>query len=139
MDVVGPFHLAIGVEDLTAARAFYGGLLGCVEGRSAERWVDYDFFGHQLSLHLTSSSDGAHTNPVDGDSVPIPHFGCVLPWPDWHLLVERVKAHGHDFILGPRIRFEGEVGEQATFFVLDASRNALEFKSFRHPERLFDS
>ena len=139
MDLAGPFHLAIGVKNLESARAFYGDLLGCAEGRSAERWVDYDFFGHQLSLHLISSSDDAHTNPVDGDSVPIPHFGCVMPWSDWHALAERLEGRGHKFILGPRIRFKGEVGEQATFFVFDPSQNALEFKSFRHPDRLFAS
>ena len=139
MDLMGPFHLAIGVHDLSEARVFYGDTLGCTEGRSADKWVDYDFFGHQLSLHLADREQGQHFNPVDGDAVPIPHFGCVLPWAAWHDLTDRLSAVGTTFLLGPRIRFKGEIGEQATFFIADPSGNALEFKAFRNPERLFAS
>lgn len=134
-----PFHLALPVDDLSAARAFYGGLLGCSEGRSAERWVDYDLFGHQLSLHLVERSGDAVAgrNPVDGDAVPVPHFGVVLLWADWQALAERLRAAGVAFVIPPRIRFPGEVGEQATMFFLDPTGNALEFKSFQDPSRLF--
>jgi len=134
-----PFHLALPVDDLSAARAFYGGLLGCSEGRSAERWVDYDLFGHQLSLHLVERSGDAVAgrNPVDGDAVPVPHFGVVLLWADWQALAERLRAAGVAFVIPPRIRFPGEVGEQATMFFLDPTGNALEFKSFQDPSRVF--
>lgn len=132
-----PFHLARPIHDLTAARAFYGGLLGCTEGRSAPRWVDYDFFGHQLSLHLAEDAGITAHNPVDGDAVPIPHFGVILRWEDWQALAQRLEAAGQAFVIAPRIRFAGEVGEQATMFFLDPSGNALEFKSFRDPARIF--
>jgi len=134
-----PFHLALPVNDLAQARGFYGTTLGCVEGRSAERWVDYDFFGHQLSLHLADSAGIASHNPVDGDAVPIPHFGVILHWDVWQDLAQRLEAAGTDFVIAPRIRFAGQVGEQATMFFLDPSGNALEFKSFRDPARIFAS
>jgi extradiol dioxygenase family protein len=133
-----PFHLAFGVHDLAAARGFYGELLGCPEGRSSERWVDFDFFGHQLVAHLVADARAADpTNPVDGDQVPVPHFGAVLPWDDWHRLAERLRAAGVRFRVEPRVRFRGQVGEQATLFLLDPSGNALELKAFRDPARLF--
>jgi len=136
-----PFHLALPVDDLEAARGFYGGLLGCAEGRSAERWIDYDLFGHQLSLHLVERRAGtagvAGHNPVDGDAVPVPHFGVVLLWEDWRSLADRLTAAGVNFVIPPRTRFAGQVGEQATLFFLDPSGNALEFKSFKDPSRIF--
>ncbi|WP_133479799.1 VOC family protein [Cognatilysobacter segetis] len=127
-----PFHLAIPVHDIDAARAFYGGLLGCPEGRSAERWVDFDLYGHQLVVHRV---DGlaprvAGDNPVDGHDVPVPHFGVVLELPDWHALADRLRAAGVDFVIEPHVRFAGQPGEQATLFLLDPSGNALEFKAF---------
>ncbi|MFO1425842.1 MAG: VOC family protein [Steroidobacteraceae bacterium] len=134
-----PFHLAVPVHDLAAARAFYGGLFGCPEGRSDALWVDFDFFGHQLVAHLDPSKRAAplHTNPVDGQDVPVPHFGVVLEWPAWQALAGRLAAAGVQFVIEPGIRFAGQVGEQATFFLYDPSGNALEFKSFRDPTRLF--
>ena len=134
-----PFHLAICVDDLEAARGFYGAVLGCQEGRSAPRWVDFDLFGHQLSVHLGAQQASDHHNAVDGDRVPIPHFGVVLPWPDWQALRCRLEEAGTAFIVGPRIRFQGEVGEQATMFFADPAGNMLEFKSFKDPARLFAS
>jgi len=133
-----PFHLAIQVHELAAARAFYGALLGCSEGRSAERWVDFDFFGHQLSAHLVDGPEPpAPTNPVDGDDVPACHFGAVLEWGAWEALAAHLRAAGTAFLIEPRVRFRGAVGEQGTFFLRDPSGNALEFKSFRDPSRLF--
>ena len=134
-----PFHLAIPVHDLNAARAFYGGLIGCAEGRSSARWVDFDLYGHQLVAHL---ADGARpplraTNPVDGQDVPVPHFGVVLDWSAWQALVARLRAAGQSFVLEPGIRFAGQTGEQATFFLYDPSGNALEFKAFKDPGQLF--
>ncbi len=136
-----PFHLALPVHDLAAARGFYGGLLGCAEGRSAARWVDYDFFGHQLSLHLVEGAAArgpVGANPVDGDQVPVPHFGAVLAWRSWHDLADRLQQHGVEFVIAPRIRFAGLAGEQATLFFLDPSGNALEFKAFRDPQAMFE-
>lgn len=130
------FHLAFPVRDLAATRRFYGELLGCPEGRAAERWVDFDFFGHQISAHLAPPSVHAHT-PVDGDAVPVPHFGAVLPWDDWHALRAHLEAEGVSFRIPPRIRFRGQPGEQATMFLDDPSGNVIELKSFREPERLF--
>ncbi len=126
-----PFHLAIPVHDLAAARAFYGGLLGCAEGRSAARWIDYDFFGHQLVCHVAGHAPVAPVhNPVDGHEVPVPHFGVVLELPDWHALADRLRAAGVTFVVEPHVRFAGQAGEQATLFLLDPSGNALEFKAF---------
>jgi len=133
-----PFHLAFPVHDLAAARAFYGGLLGCREGRSSERWVDFDLHGHQIVAHLAPEKCGvtAH-NPVDGHDVPVPHFGLVLSMADWQALAQRLRAAGTRFVIEPGIRFKGQTGEQATMFLLDPSGNALEFKAFADPAQLF--
>jgi len=135
-----PFHLAIAVRDLAAARAFYGRLLGCAEGRSAETWVDFNFFGHQLVCHFAASAARETArNPVDGHDVPVPHFGMVLEMADWEALAQRLKAAGVRFVIEPQLRFAGQPGEQATMFLLDPSGNALEFKSFRNIEgQLFE-
>jgi extradiol dioxygenase family protein len=136
---LNPFHLAVPVADLEEARAFYGGLLGCPEGRSSPEWVDFDFFGHQLVAHLDPDARNrcAMRNVVDGKHVPVPHFGVVLEWQQWHDLVDRLRAAGVKFGIEPGIRFAGQVGEQATMFFQDPSGNALEFKSFRDPSQLF--
>ena len=128
-----PFHLAIRVHDLASARAFYGGLLACPEGRSSGDWVDFDFFGHQLVCHVAGDAGGeaAAHNPVDGHDVPVPHFGMVLEMPDWEALAARLKDAGIAFVIEPHVRFKGQPGEQATMFLTDPSGNALEFKSFR--------
>lgn len=135
-----PFHLAIPVHDIAVARAFYGGRLGCPEGRSSDVWVDFDFFGHQLVVHLDPARQ-PHSpelfNAVDGHEVPVPHFGVVLDWHAWHALADRLVAAGQQFGIAPGIRFAGQVGEQATLFFYDPSGNALEFKAFRDPSRLF--
>ena len=132
-----PFHLAIPVHDLSAARRFYGELFGCPEGRSSEEWVDFDFFGHQLVTHLDPARNPLHFNSVDGKDVPVPHFGVVLDWVDWQALSRRLTDLGVRFAIEPGIRFKGEVGEQATMFLYDPSGNALEFKAFKDPSRLF--
>ena len=134
---MSPFHLAFPVDDLAAARRFYGELLGCPEGRSSERWVDFDFWGHQVVAHLVDVADEAQTNAVDGDQVPASHFGVVLPWEQWEALAERLRAAGGQFLIEPRVRFAGQPGEQGTFFVKDPAGNALEFKSFKDISRLF--
>jgi extradiol dioxygenase family protein len=133
MPELTPFHLAIPVHDLAAARDFYGELLGCAEGRSAVDWVDFDFFGHQLVCHAVAGTarDGAARNPVDGHDVPVPHFGMVLEMPDWEALAARLRRAGVDFVIEPYVRFRGQAGEQATMFLTDPSGNALEFKAFR--------
>ena len=133
MPELTPFHLAIPVQDLAAARAFYGKLLGCAEGRSAADWVDFDFFGHQLVCHAVAGTarDCAARNTVDGHDVPVPHFGMVLEMPDWEALAARLKRAGVDFVIEPYVRFRGQAGEQATMFLTDPSGNALEFKAFR--------
>ena len=128
-----PFHLAIPVHELAAARAFYGGVLGCAEGRSAERWIDFDLFGHQLVCHRVDGARAAKPagdNRVDGHDVPVPHFGVVLELPDWQALATRLRAAGAGFVIEPHVRFAGQPGEQATLFLLDPSGNALEFKGF---------
>lgn len=133
-----PFHLAIPVKDLAESRAFYGVLLGCAEGRSAEKWVDYNFFGHQLSVHLKPEETGsAEANVVDGKYVPVRHFGAILEWNQWHALADKLTKRGTQFIIEPYIRFKGEIGEQATMFFLDPSGNALEFKSFKDMSQIF--
>ena len=136
---ISPFHLAFPVDDLEAARQFYGGLLECPEGRSSDSWIDFDLFGHQIVAHYQESqTDVAEgDNPVDGHDVPVPHFGVVLPWVQWQVLADRLKAHDVSFVIEPYIRFAGEVGEQATLFLRDPSGNALEFKSFRDMRQLF--
>lgn len=136
-DSMPPFHLALPVTDLVAAETFYCGLLGCSKGRVASRWVDLNFFGHQVTLHLVDSDDPIATNPVDGDQVPARHFGVILEMSVWRELADRLEADDCDFIISPKIRFAGEVGEQATLFIRDPSGNALEFKSFADPEQLF--
>jgi uncharacterized protein len=138
MSSLQPFHLAIPVSDLAAARQFYGELFGCNEGRSSAQWIDYDFFGHQLVVHLVAgASEPVGHNPVDDHAVPVPHFGVVLGWDDWHTLAERLRSRGTHFVIEPGIRFAGQVGEQATLFLLDPSGNALEFKAFRDIGQLF--
>ena len=133
-----PFHLAFPVHDISVARTFYGGVLGCPEGRSAETWVDFNLFGHQVVAHLHPGMEARkHHNPVDGDDVPVPHFGVVLSQGDWDVLAGRLKQAGITFIIEPHVRFKGEVGEQSTMFFLDPSGNALEFKAFRDPGKLF--
>ena len=124
------FHLAIPVNDIPAARAFYEGVLGCAVGRTASRWCDFDFQGHQLTAHLSPGELKAPTNPVDGHDVPVPHFGVVLERPAWDSLAARLQAAGVTFLIEPHVRFRGLAGEQATLFFLDPSGNALEFKSF---------
>jgi extradiol dioxygenase family protein len=134
---LSPFHLAIPVHELGAARGFYGELFGCPEGRSSREWVDFDFFGHQLVAHLDPNRKALHFNEVDGKDVPVPHFGVVLAWDTWHMLATRLSEAGVKFVLEPGIRFRGEVGEQATMFLFDPSGNALEFKAFKDPSKLF--
>ncbi|NQV85497.1 MAG: glyoxalase [Woeseiaceae bacterium] len=137
-EALRPFHLALPVTDLVSSEAFYCGLLGCAKGRTATRWIDLDFFGHQVTLHLVDSDDAAApVNPVDGDSVPARHFGIVLAMADWQSLAARLEGANSNFLILPRVRFKGEVGEQATFFILDPCGNALEFKSFADPTQLF--
>lgn len=132
------FHLAFPVRDLSEARAFYGALLGCAEGRSSAEWVDFDFFGHQIVAHLVpgGSQDKAH-NLVDGENVPVRHFGVILTLPEWRELAARLRQSGARFEIEPAVRFEGKPGEQATFFVSDPSGNMLEFKAFEDEGRIF--
>lgn len=138
MSSLPPFHHAFPVHDIAAARRFYGELLGCPEGRSAEDWVDFNFYGHQIVAHKTPTARAARAhNPVDGHDVPVPHFGAVLPMAQWEALAQRLKAAGTQFVIEPYVRFKGEVGEQATMFFLDPSGNALEFKAFADLSQLF--
>lgn len=133
-----PFHLAFPVHDLDAARGFYGGILGCPEGRSSDEWIDFDFFGHQIVAHLDPGMTArAHHNQVDGHGVPVPHFGAVLDMAEWEDLAARLKASGVAFVIEPTVRFRGQAGEQATMFFLDPSGNALEVKAMREPGNLF--
>ncbi len=135
---VPPFHLAFPVDDLAAARRFYGELLGCPEGRSADHWIDFDLKGHQIVAHLAPNAARARAvNPVDGEDVPVPHFGLVLPMDEWKQLAHRLQSAGTDFVIQPTIRFEGQPGEQATMFLLDPAGNALEFKAMADPANLF--
>ena len=133
-----PFHLAFPVHDLEAARAFYGGLMGCREGRSSDHWIDFDLYGHQIVAHLDPAARPvAATSGVDGHDVPVPHFGVVLTMPDWQALADRLSAAGVRFGIDPHIRFKGQVGEQATMFFADPSGNALEFKAFADDAMIF--
>jgi len=134
-----PFHVAVPVDDLLAARKFYGGVLGCEEGRSSERWVDFDLYGHQFVCHLQPVIAGSAdaTNPVDGHDVPVPHFGVVLNMEDWQQLADRLTSLGQEFVIAPYIRFRGQTGEQGTLFIRDPAGNALEFKGFRNLDQLF--
>ena len=132
------FHLAFPVKDIAEARSFYGELLGCPEGRSAENWVDFDFYGHQIVAHLAPGEIGHKaTSAVDGHEVPVRHFGAILPMDDWHALADKLTKAGTKFIIEPYVRFKGEPGEQATMFFLDPSGNALEFKSFADMGQVF--
>ena len=132
------FHLAFPVDDLARARAFYGGLLGCPEGRSAEDWVDFDFYGHQIVAHLAPDEVGHRaTSKVDGDNVPVRHFGAILSMEEWEALAGKLTTAGTKFVIEPHVRFKGEVGEQATMFFLDPCGNALEFKAFADRSQIF--
>ena len=136
---LSPFHLAIPVHDLQAAREFYGGLLGCTEGRRSDQWVDFNFYGHQLVCHADPgmrTGPALHT-PVDRDQVPVPHFGLVLDMASWERLRDRLEQAETGFVIPPRVRFRGQAGEQATLFISDPSGNALEFKAFHDPARIF--
>lgn len=134
-----PFHLAFPVHDLQAARAFWGGTMGCAEGRSSDEWIDFDFFGHQIVAHLVPRSGPADAggNAVDGHRVPVPHFGIVLEMAHWRALAERLAAAGTEFVIEPHVRFEGQAGEQATMFFRDPSGNAIEMKAFEDLGQLF--
>ncbi len=138
-DDITPFHIAFPVRDIDEARAFYGGLMALPEGRSADHWIDFDLYGHQIVAHYKPGMDkaDAHRNPVDGHDVPVPHFGVVLEMEQFDALAERLKAAGVGFVIEPYVRFKGEVGEQATMFFLDPSGNALEFKAFKDRGQLF--
>jgi len=138
MSSISSFHLAIPVHDLTKCRNFYTNTLELEEGRSSDNWVDYNFFGHQLVIHLKEAHpEETHTNTVDGKSVPVPHFGVVLDWDNFHKFAELLKSKGIKFIIEPYIRFEGQLGEQTTMFFKDPSDNALEFKAFKDISQLF--
>jgi len=134
-----PFHLAFPVDDLDAARHFYGDILGCPEGRSSDRWIDFNLFGHQIVAHRIDDAGSTRGggNPVDGHEVPVPHFGVVLPPAQWNALAARLKQAGVTFLIEPHTRFAGQTGEQSTMFFLDPAGNALEFKSFADPDQLF--
>lgn len=135
---IDPFHLAVPVTNLDNARQFYGTLLGCAQGRSSEEWIDWDFFGHQLVTHLVAKMpDKPAPNQVDNKAVPVPHFGVVLKMSTWQALAEKLEQHAVDFVIKPYVRFKGQVGEQATMFLLDPCGNALEFKAFADPSQLF--
>ena len=132
------FHFAFIVKDLASTRRFYRDVLGCPEGRSTETWVDFDFFGNQISAHTSGAvMKTENTGHVDGVAVPMPQFGAILDWDEFAALAERIRASKHPFVIDPRIRYAGQPGEQATMFLLDPSGNALEFKSFRNPEHVF--
>ena len=133
-----PFHLAFPVHDLDAARAFYGEVLGCREGRSADHWIDFDLYGHQIVAHLSGQrSRAVAESEVDGHRVPVPHFGVILSMDEWHRLAERLRGANVEFVIEPYVRFRGQPGEQATMFILDPSGNALEFKAFADFDRIF--
>lgn len=138
MQTISPFHIAIPVHNLNECRKFYRDILECTEGRSSDHWVDFNLFGHQLVIHYKpKSAEDLHTNQVDGKHVPVPHYGVVLPWATFNSFAQNLKAKGIQFIIEPYIRFEGEVGEQATMFFLDPAGNALEFKAFKDLNQLF--
>jgi len=133
-----PFHLAFPVNDITEAKSWYTKVLGCSLGRESEKWIDFNFFGHQISAHLDhKESFSSGTNNVDGDNIPVRHFGLILDWDKWHELSKKLISMNIKFIVKPQIRFEGRVGEQATMFLPDPSGNVLEFKSFRNPDDIF--
>lgn len=133
-----PFHLAIAVKNLEETKNFYTNFFQATIGRETDKWVDFNFYGHQLSAHLKpEEANQAQKNTVDGKHVPVRHFGLILEWEDWHILADNLKKHGFDFIIEPYIRFEGQIGEQATMFFYDPSENALEFKSFKNKDQVF--
>lgn len=135
---ISPFHIAIPVHNLQECRAFYRDILNCEEGRSSDHWVDFNLFGHQLVIHYKpKAAEDLHTNAVDGKDVPVPHYGVVLPWDEFHSFANHLKANSVHFIIEPYIRFEGQVGEQATMFFKDPAGNALEFKAFKDISQLF--
>ena len=137
---MNPFHIAFPVDDLNAARTFYGGTLGCPEGRSSPPWIDFDLFGHQIVAHLkprAASAAPRQHNEVDGHDVPVPHFGVVLSMEQWNALADRLRKAGTKFVIEPYVRFKGETGEQATMFFMDPAGNALEFKAFKDLGQLF--
>lgn len=137
-ELIPRFHLAFPVTDLEETRQFYSQRLGCTVGRSSDRWIDFNFYGHQITAHLQPEPNNfVTTNWVDGDQVPVRHFGVILPWEQWHDLAERLKAQQTEFVIQPHIRFSGEVGEQATLFIQDPSGNALEFKAFQREAQIF--
>ena len=131
------FHLAIAVDDLSAAEAFYAGVLQCRIGRASERWIDFDLMGHQVTVHRCGMLREEARNLVDGEAIAVPHFGLILEWEQWEKLMERLRACGVAFDLEPTVRFRGEIGEQATAFVRDPAGNMLEFKAFRNPDQVF--
>ncbi len=134
---IPPFHLAFPVDDLAAARAFYGEVMGCLEGRSSDQWIDFNFYGHQIVTHLSPEAGDRMSNPVDGHDVPVPHFGVVLSIEQWEDLAGKLTEAGTEFVIEPTIRFKGQPGEQATMFLRDPAGNALEFKAFADMEQLF--
>ncbi|MEH6679006.1 MAG: VOC family protein [Sediminicola sp.] len=139
MSTIAPFHIAIPVHNLHECRTFYGEVLGCPEGRSSDHWVDFDLFGHQLVIHYKPIGDTSalHTNPVDGKDIPVPHYGVVLEWKQFHDFAAALRSKNIQFVIEPYIRFEGLVGEQATMFFYDPAGNALEFKAFKDISQLF--
>ncbi|MCZ6911676.1 MAG: VOC family protein [Proteobacteria bacterium] len=137
MTEMTPFHLAFVVDDIEQAESFYAGVLGCSLGRKHKRWIDFNLRGHQITAHLADSKGVEASNPVDGDQVPVPHFGLILPWDEWEEMAERIRQSRFSFLIEPRIRFQDQPGEQGTFFVRDPAGNALEFKSFRDSEKTF--
>jgi extradiol dioxygenase family protein len=137
-DTLRPFHLAIPVDNIADARRFYTGILGCRVGRESAHWIDFNFFGHQVTAHLIPNEvSNVPTNPVDGEAIPVRHFGIVLSWENWQALLEKLDNQNITYLICPTIRFKGEAGEQATLFIRDPSGNALEFKSFRDDQKLF--
>ena len=139
MNSLHPFHLAFPVKDIEETKEFFTKILGCKEGRRSKKWIDFNFYGHQISAHLhTDEKTMSPTNKVDNDNVPVRHFGLVLPWKEWHLFADRLKTKHIHFLIKPRIRFRGKIGEQATLFISDPSGNAIEFKSFKDATMLFE-
>ena len=137
MTQLSPFHLAFPVDDLEAARAFWGGVMGCPEGRSSAEWIDFDFYGHQIVAHLAPAQGDSAANSVDGHDVPVPHFGIVLAMDEWKALAAKLTEAGIQFAIAPHIRFEGQPGEQATMFFRDPAGNAIEMKAFADRSKLF--
>ena len=138
MSALPPFHLAFPVDDLEEAKRFFCELLGCSVGRTSDRWADFNFFGHQISAHLVDAADRIEVNTVDGDAVPVRHFGVILTLGEWRALRLKLETSGAEFIIEPKVRFEGQAGEQATMFVKGPSRNAIEFKAFDDAQRIFE-